>query len=88
MSSALLTIILIVIYALTTLEAKAVYICVCNGVTEQQIRDAVCDGVSSVCELSARLGVASACGCCRSFASQVLDETRQVLGLPENRSAA
>ena len=64
------------------------YICVCNGVTEQQIRDAVCDGASSVCELSARLGVAAACGCCRSFASQVLDETRQVLGLPENRSAA
>jgi bacterioferritin-associated ferredoxin len=83
-----LTIILIVIYALTNLGGEAVYICVCNGVTEQQIRDAVCAGASSVCELSAKLGVAAACGCCRSFAGQVLDETRQVLGLPENRTAA
>ncbi len=63
------------------------YICVCNAVTEQQIRDAVCAGASSVCELSARLGVAAACGCCRTFATQVLDETLQVLGLPENRAA-
>jgi bacterioferritin-associated ferredoxin len=65
-----------------------VYVCVCHGVTEQQIRDAICDGASSVCELSAKLGVASACGCCRPFANQVLDETLQVLGLPENRVAA
>jgi len=64
-----------------------VYICVCNAVTEQQIREAVCEGASSVCELSTRLGVAAACGCCRSFATQVLDETLQVLGLPEKRAA-
>jgi bacterioferritin-associated ferredoxin len=65
-----------------------VYICVCSGVTEQQVRDAVCDGASSVNELSARLGVAAACGCCRALAAQILDETLQVLGLPENRAAA
>jgi bacterioferritin-associated ferredoxin len=65
-----------------------VYICVCNGVTEQQIRDAICDGAASVCELGARLGVGAACGCCRTSAAQVLDETLQVLGYPENRAAA
>jgi bacterioferritin-associated ferredoxin len=64
------------------------YICICHGVTEQQIRDAVCDGASTVCELSARLGVAAACGCCRPFATGVLEETLQLLGLPENRAAA
>ena len=63
------------------------YICVCNAVTEQQIREAVCEGASSVCELSVRLGVAAACGCCRSFATQVLDETLQVLGVPDKRAA-
>jgi bacterioferritin-associated ferredoxin len=57
-------------------------------VTEQQIRDEVCNGASSVCELGARLGVGSGCGCCRTFAAQVLDETLQVRELPENRSAA
>ncbi len=64
------------------------YVCLCSGVTEQQIRDEVCNGASSVCDLSARLGVGSGCGCCRSFAAQVLDETLQVQALPENRSAA
>jgi bacterioferritin-associated ferredoxin len=57
-------------------------------VTEQQIRDAVSDGASSVNELGARLGVGAACGCCRSFANQVLDETLQILGLSENCAAA
>ena len=70
------------------LGATTVYVCVCNGVTEQQIRDAICAGASSVCELSAKLGVGTGCGCCRTFASQVVDETLQVLGLPENRAAA
>ena len=64
------------------------YICVCNAVTEQQIRDAVCDGAASVSELGARLGVGATCGCCRAFAGQVLDEALQVVGLPENRAAA
>ena len=64
------------------------YVCVCSGVTEQQVREAVCDGVSSVSELSARLGVAVACGCCRALATQILDETRQIFGLAENRAAA
>jgi bacterioferritin-associated ferredoxin len=60
------------------------YVCLCHGITEQQIRDAVCEGVSTVCELGARLGVGSGCGCCRSFAAQVVDETLQA----ENRAAA
>ena len=64
------------------------YVCLCNGVTEQQIRDAICDGASTLCDLSARLGVASGCGCCRTFAAQVIDETLQVQALPENRVAA
>ena len=64
------------------------YVCLCNGVTEQQIRDAICDGASTVCDLNARLGVASGCGCCRAFAAQVIDETLQVRALPENRVAA
>ena len=64
------------------------YICVCGGVTEQQVRDAVCGGAWSVSDLSARLGVAVACGCCRALASQLVDETLQVLGLPDARAAA
>jgi bacterioferritin-associated ferredoxin len=65
-----------------------VFICVCNGVTEEQIRNAVCAGASTLPELGACLGVATGCGCCRTFAAQVLDETLQVGKRPENRAAA
>lgn len=64
------------------------YVCVCSGVTEEQIRTAVCAGASSVPDLGACLGVATGCGSCRSFAAQVLDETLGQLNLPENRVAA
>jgi bacterioferritin-associated ferredoxin len=64
------------------------YVCLCNAVTEKQIREAVCDGAASVCDLSARLGVATGCGCCRTSAAEVLDEALQIGNLPENRVAA
>ncbi len=51
------------------------YICVCNGVTENQIRDAVCEGAASLHDLRYTLGVASCCGRCAEFAEQVIEET-------------
>jgi bacterioferritin-associated ferredoxin len=53
------------------------FVCICNGITERQIRDAVSDGACSLDELGARLGVASGCGTCQEFARQVLHETLQ-----------
>jgi bacterioferritin-associated ferredoxin len=64
------------------------FVCVCNGVTEGQIRDAVTDGVSSLSELCARLGVASGCGTCVDCARQVLHETLQTASVAETRCAA
>jgi bacterioferritin-associated ferredoxin len=64
------------------------YICICHAVTEQQIRDAVREGAATVGELGARLGVSSGCGCCRSLAKEVVDQTLRLAGLPENRAAA
>jgi bacterioferritin-associated ferredoxin len=51
------------------------YVCLCNGITENQIRDAVREGVASLLELRLRLGVASSCGKCGECAQQVLCET-------------
>ena len=58
------------------------YVCICNGVTETQIRAAVSDGARSLRELRADLGVATCCGKCADCAQQVIHET---LSSPELR---
>lgn len=52
------------------------YVCLCQGVTDRQIREAVSDGACSMRQLRQELGVAATCGRCATFAKQVLDETR------------
>jgi bacterioferritin-associated ferredoxin len=65
-----------------------VFICICNGVTEKQIRDAVCSGACDLAQLRNCLGVGAGCGSCAAFAEQIISETSQVLQLPEARAAA
>jgi bacterioferritin-associated ferredoxin len=64
------------------------FVCICNGITERQIREAVSEGVCSLDELGARLGVASGCGTCQDFARQVLAETLQSTAASQLLSAA
>jgi bacterioferritin-associated ferredoxin len=40
------------------------YVCVCNAITDKQIRRAARSGVSSLYELRGKLGVAAGCGSC------------------------
>lgn len=51
------------------------YVCVCKGITDHQIRAAAHEGVSSVDELRDCLGVASRCGKCSALAADVLHES-------------
>ena len=51
------------------------YVCVCNAVTDSEIRSAVKLGVRSMTDLSATLGVATCCGRCTDCARSVLAET-------------
>lgn len=53
------------------------YVCVCNAVTDCQIRDAYCEGACSMRELRKRLGVAGCCGRCAPCARDVLAKCRQ-----------
>lgn len=64
------------------------FVCICNGITEKQIRDAVCAGAGDVAQLRGCLGVGAGCGTCTAFAEQIISETAQTLKLPENRAAA
>ena len=49
-------------------------VCVCNNISDREIRQAVDLGLSSMAELRRDLGVATCCGKCATCAKQVLGE--------------
>ena len=53
------------------------YVCICNEVTDRQIREARDNGVCSLQELGEHLGVATCCGCCAEFAQSILSESHE-----------
>ncbi|MBP3983301.1 bacterioferritin-associated ferredoxin [Pseudoxanthomonas helianthi] len=52
------------------------YVCVCNGVTDHQIREAAANGCRSVAELTMRTGCGATCGTCLDMAADLLNEAR------------
>jgi bacterioferritin-associated ferredoxin len=54
---------------------RPLYICLCHGITDKQIRTCVREGARDIADLRGRLGVATQCGCCESQALEILDET-------------
>ena len=48
------------------------YVCICNGVTDRQIREAANAGCSTVAELTMRTGAGANCGSCLDMAMDVL----------------
>lgn len=50
------------------------YVCICKGVTDGQIRTEAGAGACTLRELRARLGVAAQCGRCAFQVRQVLQE--------------
>ena len=65
------------------------YVCICHGVTESQIRRAADEGVREVHELTMRTGAGSNCGSCLPLAAQLLEEQHKTrpLGLKVLRAA-
>jgi len=51
------------------------YICICNAITDKQIREAAKSGVRSLWDLQKELGVASNCGKCGEAAASIIRET-------------
>lgn len=51
------------------------YICICNAITDKQIRHVARNGVRDLWQLQRELGVASACGSCKEQAVKILRET-------------
>lgn len=53
------------------------YVCVCQAVTERQVREAAENGIRSVRDLREHLGVASECGRCARCAHGILKECQR-----------
>ncbi len=51
------------------------YVCVCKGVTERAVREAVYQGADRMRDLKETLGVTGQCGKCACHAKEILDQT-------------
>jgi bacterioferritin-associated ferredoxin len=51
------------------------YVCICNGVTDRDIRQAAEAGCRNMSELTMRTGAGATCGSCIEMATAILDET-------------
>jgi len=51
-------------------------VCVCNRITEGEVREAALEGASTPEKAYACLGCEVQCGCCLDYAQEVIDETR------------
>jgi bacterioferritin-associated ferredoxin len=58
------------------------YVCICHGVTDQDIRQAADAGCASVTELTMRTGLGSGCGTCSELAGEILAESRASRAFP------
>ena len=52
------------------------YVCICNAITDKQIRKAAKAGITDLRALQAELGVATGCGSCEGAAREILAEYR------------
>ena len=48
------------------------YVCLCNAITDHEIRQAVEQGVTDLQGLKEGLGIATCCGACESCACEIL----------------
>ena len=67
------------------------YVCICNGVTDHQIREVAEAGCSSVSEMTMRTGAGASCGSCLNLLAEMIDDVqaaRRALPLPVPSRAA
>ncbi|MGV7210908.1 bacterioferritin-associated ferredoxin [Oxalobacteraceae bacterium A2-2] len=58
-------------------------VCLCNNISDREIRQAVDLGLTTMAELRRDLGVATCCGKCHSCAKEVLNEHLQATAAPQ-----
>ena len=53
------------------------YVCLCKGITDSQIRDAVCGGANNLRQVRKQLGVMSQCGKCGIQTKEIMEEAME-----------
>lgn len=56
------------------------YVCICKRVTDSQIHEAIGRGARKLEDLSRELGVATGCGQCACYATEILGEAPAASG--------
>ena len=51
------------------------YVCICNAITDREVRGAIALGARSLCDLQSTLGVATCCRRCTDCAQTLLNES-------------
>ena len=64
------------------------YVCICNGVTDGDIRQAVKAGCCGMAELTMRTGCGANCGSCLDMAADMIAQMQAELPLPVLACAA
>src|SRR3546814_13045526 len=55
---------------------RTMYVCICNGVTDSDIRQAAKAGCGGLAELTMRTGCGACCGSCVDTAAEMLEQAR------------
>ena len=58
------------------------YVCICHGVTDREIRQAAADGVREMHVLTMRTGAGSSCGSCLPLAAELLADAVAAQAFP------
>ena len=56
------------------------YVCLCNGITDRDIRACAEEGACSLRDLERCLGVGASCGRCKPAAKEILNDSRSAPG--------
>ena len=64
------------------------YVCICNAVTDKQIRARAREGCTSLRQLSKETGCATTCGKCARHAREILNEELERLDAADQGAAS
>ena len=49
------------------------FVCICNAITDREIKETIAAGATTMNDLQNQLGVATCCGCCGELAASFLN---------------